>query len=305
MDKIKNLERLNALLDQGSITESEYESLKREVVDGDQTVEQTTRIIEETSQTETSTEVGSNRYDASTLYKFALGMGVLSVFFGGTFGLLAWATVGASGWVLYSTQEANKRWMAWTGLALGLTFSFMNLYLNGHFSSASTCSEGEIPISMDAPNPGVRTFGATVDDAEKAWTTCNGSIERRQRTIGPATAFLPGEHIADITGRADSGSELEISYYHPSGWGTGLFLTSPGVNDQDGLREDIELVCNALIGLGLETPGCVDEVIAATGTIEYVGTSTYYEGLLRRGEYRVWRVTAFENGQTSVWYHTG
>jgi len=66
-----------------------------------------------------------------TLYWVSLGAGVVSVFLGGTFGLIAWATVVLAVVALSTMKIPVGRWMAWTGLALGIVFSFMNLYLNG------------------------------------------------------------------------------------------------------------------------------------------------------------------------------
>jgi len=59
------------------------------------------------------------------LYLAALGLGIASVFLGGTFGLVAWVTVAVSAWALYSLNVDFRRWMAWTGVALGIVFSFV------------------------------------------------------------------------------------------------------------------------------------------------------------------------------------
>jgi hypothetical protein len=68
-------------------------------------------------------------------YKLALCVGVLSILLGGTFGLLAWATVVVAVWALAATKVSARRWMAWTGLGLGVLFSVVNLYVNGHLDA--------------------------------------------------------------------------------------------------------------------------------------------------------------------------
>lgn len=85
------------------------------------------------SRTETGGESSTSSV-APTLYKVAFGLGIASVFLGSLFGLLAWATVAVGGYALYSVKTANKRWMAWTGLVLGIVYSLMNAYHNGHIT---------------------------------------------------------------------------------------------------------------------------------------------------------------------------
>ncbi len=65
------------------------------------------------------------RQETPALYSAALGLGIASVFLGGTFGLVAWVTVAVSVWALYSLKVDFRRWMAWTGVALGVVFSLV------------------------------------------------------------------------------------------------------------------------------------------------------------------------------------
>ena len=81
-------------------------------------------------------KTGAPPEEIPTLYIVALGLGIVSVLFGGTFGLVAWGTVAVGTWALSSLQsQVRGRWMAWVGLGLGIVFSFMNLYLNGHLDT--------------------------------------------------------------------------------------------------------------------------------------------------------------------------
>ena len=81
-------------------------------------------------------KTGAPPEEIPTLYIVALGLGIVSVLFGGTFGLVAWGTVAVGTWALSSLQsQVRGRWMAWVGLGLGIVFSFMNLYLNGYLDT--------------------------------------------------------------------------------------------------------------------------------------------------------------------------
>lgn len=69
-----------------------------------------------------------------TTYKVSLGLGIASLFLGGTFGLLAWVTVFISGLALLNESTRHRRWMPWVGLGSGITYSIVNAYLNGHLA---------------------------------------------------------------------------------------------------------------------------------------------------------------------------
>ncbi len=79
-----------------------------------------------------SAQLTIGQLSGNHLYKVAFGLGIASLFLGIVFGLLAWTTVAVSGWALYSTNVVRGRWMAWTGLALGLVYSLANAYRNGN-----------------------------------------------------------------------------------------------------------------------------------------------------------------------------
>jgi hypothetical protein len=47
---------------------------------------------------------------------------VVSIFLGGTVGLTAWGTIAVSVAALVRVKSETRRWMAWAGLCLGVTF---------------------------------------------------------------------------------------------------------------------------------------------------------------------------------------
>lgn len=139
-DKLAQLERLNKLLDEGRISESEYTDLKADVLNESGGEQVATHSPDDSAEPRPAPTPAPTRADTPAIYKVALGAGIVSIFFGGTFGLLAWATVAIGAWALYSVKVDSRRWMAWTGLALGVVFSLMNLYLNGHLDAISGTS---------------------------------------------------------------------------------------------------------------------------------------------------------------------
>lgn len=131
----ETLERLARLLDEGKLTRDEFDSLKREIMSTPDSAAMHVGSHEPGARETTQPRTGESGAPMDgglvpQIYKWAFGLGLASVFLGGTFGLLAWATVALSGWALYSTRSKRGRWMAWVGLALGLVFSLMNIYLN-------------------------------------------------------------------------------------------------------------------------------------------------------------------------------
>ena len=123
MDKIERLERLSKLFDDGKLSADEYETLKRQVL------EESAPTPEQSGPPPTAQsppqQEAPERQVTPGLYWAALVLGIASVFLGGTFGLVAWATVAVSAWALYSLKVDFRRWMAWTGVALGIVFSFV------------------------------------------------------------------------------------------------------------------------------------------------------------------------------------
>lgn len=164
-DKLETLERLNLLFDEGRITSEEFKQLKDELFGNkqEQSVPTSTRsagialenepppplkeddgtpllgeprspIVRALAGTKQAGRSDTNQ-PTPTIYKVALGAGIVSVFLGGTFGLLAWATAVVGGAALISEKSLRRRWMAWIGLSLGVLFSLVNAHVNGHFDS--------------------------------------------------------------------------------------------------------------------------------------------------------------------------
>lgn len=176
--RLTDLERLQKMLNDELISPEEFSKLKAEVLSQ---IPETAGTVEEPpgSQAPNSDpaasidSIGEQKQKIPTLYKVALGLGIASALLGGFFGLLAWVTVGFSVWALYSLKDSNRRWMAWTGLALGIVFSLSNAYLNGHLDSlfeATTDAEStQLESAADAESTQAE-FGQLQDVPDAATT---------------------------------------------------------------------------------------------------------------------------------------
>ncbi len=70
------------------------------------------------------------------IYVTALVLGILAVFLGGQFGLVAWAAAAFGVISLLIGRRTHRfRWMAWTGLTAGILYAGLNAYNYGHLDS--------------------------------------------------------------------------------------------------------------------------------------------------------------------------
>lgn len=135
--KIDGLERLAKLAETGRISEDEYVQLKSELIASDPSPDAFEEAASAPIETPPHAEVQETRQPAPPtpgIYHGALWMGIASIFLGSTFGLVSWATIGLSIYALTTTTAKHSRWMPWTGLVLGVTYGYINLYLNGYIS---------------------------------------------------------------------------------------------------------------------------------------------------------------------------
>lgn len=167
-NKLEDLSRLGTLLDEGRVTQSEYEALKHEILGPlAEEPEPTTREsegIEEPELTTLRSEAkaaawreylgedeateGPSRSSAGLppamgssstpktpgLYRWSLGLAIATVFLGSTFGLLSWMTILLGAFTLVEYRDVSEgRWMAWSAVIVGPIYALMNAYLNGHF----------------------------------------------------------------------------------------------------------------------------------------------------------------------------
>jgi hypothetical protein len=204
-ERIDGLERLANLLEAGRISHDEFDQLKSELLrsggatgrnapEQDHAVPEPATMRAESStpllggSVETQTRGGTTGSTADSaasptpaVYKVAFGLGIASIFFGGTLGLLAWATVAVGGYALFAVKSKNRRWMAWTGLVLGFAFSFLNAYLNGHVEALTS---SELPagenVWASGPTTTTTTTPTTTSTIYAAWKTNGRKIAGTQ-----------------------------------------------------------------------------------------------------------------------------
>lgn len=180
--RLSDLERLKEMLNDELISREEFLKLKAEVLsetpEPAETAEQGSRVSKSTSDRVTSGGSKGPKHPnlGSSLYRIAFGLGIASIFLGGFFGLLAWATVGISVWALYTLNDPNRRWMAWTGLALGIVFSFFNAYQNGHLDSLFT-EDDSASASLSSSSSSTFVDGITLAEFERNWQDVLAVIE--------------------------------------------------------------------------------------------------------------------------------
>ncbi|MGH8915939.1 MAG: SHOCT domain-containing protein [Acidimicrobiia bacterium] len=104
------------------------------------------------------------------LYWASIGAGLLSVFFAGSFSPLAWATAVVAIVALVRVKDPNMRWMAWTGLAVGVLFSLLGMANSG---SAGSVDAGPLPATSSEPEEleeiPVGSLGVRFADLEEGW----------------------------------------------------------------------------------------------------------------------------------------
>lgn len=154
-EKLERFERLNTLLNEGKLTASEYEVLRSDIFKDPH------EVTAGDSPPQVEPEESPTKPPIDSALKVALTMGILSIFFGGYFGLVAWSTIAVSGWALYKAEARSRgRWMAWTGLVLGIMFSLSNAAMNEHIGQETTNSESFVYAASDSP-PELTTTSST------------------------------------------------------------------------------------------------------------------------------------------------
>ena len=155
--RLEDLSELARLLDDGKITQREFEVVKTELLDApveewaDTPMEVEALIVDGEDAEDEAVPVGipvdANEPPDDTpgtgpewlvfakqiprLYSAALGGAVLTIFLGGAFAPIAWIAVVVSIVALVRVKDEGMRWMAWTGLAVGLLFSLFALFNSG------------------------------------------------------------------------------------------------------------------------------------------------------------------------------
>lgn len=184
--RLEDLRDLAQLLDEGKISQQEFEVVKTELLEASP---------EEWAELESSPELSSTAdsngsssdaeptEDSSaaeldwltfvrqipTVYWVSAALSVLVGFYGGRFPPVAWVAAASSSGALVMRKEQNGRWMAWTGLGLGIVFSLLGILTSG----TTAVEAGPLPASATGPQPlteiPVGSLAVRFADIQQGW----------------------------------------------------------------------------------------------------------------------------------------
>jgi hypothetical protein len=191
------------------------------------------------------------------LYWASLGGAVLSVFFAGIFSPIAWVTVGVAGAALAKVKDQNMRWMAWSGLAVGVLFSMIGIVTSG---SAGTVDAPPLPKTSSGPaDPDeipVGSLGIEFENLEEGWNALPDPP-----FILQGVSITPEAGVLDsFMYRFDSASLLAGAYNPDDGYIYAL-MTKTGVGHD--ARSNMYVHLCYLLYPG--TQDCFDTYIAESG----------------------------------------
>jgi hypothetical protein len=194
--RLEDLSELARMLDDGKITQREFEVVKTELLDAP--IEEwvgapieVEALIVDTEDAEVESlpigipvDVSEAQGDDTSgdpdwlvfvkqvppLSWAALGSALLVVFFGGAFAPIAWVAVIVSSVTLVRVKDESLRWMAWTGLTVGLAFSVFGLFSSFAADEAPPqalpAASGESGTVSAAP---VGSLGIEFTDLKEGW----------------------------------------------------------------------------------------------------------------------------------------
>ncbi|MDP9143887.1 MAG: SHOCT domain-containing protein [Actinomycetota bacterium] len=156
--RLEDLRGLAQLLDEGKITQKEFEVVKTEILEASPDEWATPgRSIAASPNGETKADSNGSAPAAATevdgaaaeteppagpewlafieqipiVYWAAMGATVVTVLYGGSFAPIAWMTAAFGAYALIENRVVNGRWMAWTGIAAGVLFSLVAIFFSG------------------------------------------------------------------------------------------------------------------------------------------------------------------------------
>ncbi len=246
--RLEDLRDLAQLLDEGKVSPSEYEVIKTEILEASPeewtyfpapegpvppaeregghsiTADQGLEIdasMPEASDGEPTGDVASKpqpdwiRFVRQTpaIYWAALGASLITIFYGGSFVPLAWATTAVGGAGLVSKKVKDGRWMAWAAVVLGVAFFMSDAYFSGDPAAAvsipTTTSGPEVLPEIPVDSLGVR-FG----ELAERWN----ALEKPPYVLTGISATPEPGALDAFTYRFDGGAVLAGAYNPSDGY---------------------------------------------------------------------------------------
>jgi hypothetical protein len=194
--RLEDLSELARLLDDGKITQREFEVVKTELLEApveewaDIPTEVEALIVEEEDAETETLPIGipldeGEPQDGVTpgeadwlvftkqvpqLYWASLSGALLTLFLGGTFPPVAWVAIAVSAFALLRVKDEGMRWMAWAGLTVGVLFSVFGLFNSGAGDEATAqplpAASAESDTIVEAPEG---SLGVEFTDLQEGW----------------------------------------------------------------------------------------------------------------------------------------
>jgi len=226
------------------------------------------------------------------LYWASLGCALLSVFVGGLFAPVAWVTVGVAIVTLVKVKEPSMRWMAWTGLAVGVGFSIIGIGAFGPSGSVDAQSLPETPAAAEElPEIPVGSLGIEFGDLSEGW---NALPDPPFILKGIATTPEAGA-LDSFVYRFDEAALL-AGAYNPSDGYVYALMSKTGIRHQS--RSNVFLHLCYLLYPG--TQDCFDTYIEESGiygkTAEELSEADHFSSWVFQGN--EWRVEIVDDIET-------
>lgn len=157
--RLEDLRGLAQLLDEGKITQNEFEVVKTEILEAspdEWATPGSSNIASKNGEAKADLNGSTPTMDEQeqhgpvaesepttgpdwlvfvkgipTVYWAAMGATVVTGLYGGSFAPIAWVTAAVGAYALVTNTVENGRWMAWTGVAAGVLFSLVAIFFSG------------------------------------------------------------------------------------------------------------------------------------------------------------------------------
>jgi len=195
--RLEDLRGLAQLLDDGKITQREFEVIKTEILEASPeewatpdpvTVAPANGVTKAHLNGSVPTKIEQEEDEAlpepkptappdwlvfvkqiPAAYWVAMAATVFTVLYGGSFAPIAWVTAGLGIVGLLTKKVENGRWMAWTGLAAGVLFSLVAIFFSGETPSVDVVPTAEASGPEVLAEIPVGSLGVRLPDLQEGW----------------------------------------------------------------------------------------------------------------------------------------
>lgn len=299
-NRIDELRSLADMLDEQKISESEYDTLKGEILESDSDapppLADAVKAAREPELGEAS--VGWEEMIRSWIeycsgapktYLIALGGGILAVLLSWTMWPLSWLAMALGVLALRETKERKARWMAWVGVGLG--FSFAVVALTGPTPEPEATTPPATPLVVVPDIPPKDSLGVRFDTLQTEWN----SLELPPSVTEPIRPGSESGTFDSFLHRFD-GSAVLAGAFDPATQYLYALLVRAGLNHDDVSN----MYVHTCYLLHPGDQGCLDAYVDANGMfgkmpIDFLNTehaaTWVYEG-------NDWEMTVSDNIQT-------